>query len=92
MAKLPLIDEALADVRAANARGGNYAAILVVYNLPDRDCAAAASNGEFAIADGGVAKYRNYIDEIRKLVVKYNDLRIILVIGMFAAREEEEGR
>ena len=34
---------------------------LVVYNLPGRDCAAKASNGELAV--GQVSKYKSsYID------------------------------
>lgn len=37
---------------------------IVVYDLPDRDCAAKASNGEFSIADNGQANYENYIDQI----------------------------
>ncbi len=37
---------------------------IVVYDLPDRDCAALASNGEFSIADDGVNKYKDYIDQL----------------------------
>ena len=37
---------------------------IVIYDLPDRDCAAKASNGEFSIADNGQANYYNYIDQI----------------------------
>lgn len=76
-----MVDSTLADIRAANQAGGNYAGQFVVYDLPDRDCAAAASNGEFAIADGGVAKYKEYIDAIRTMILKYSDIRILLVIG-----------
>jgi cellulose 1,4-beta-cellobiosidase len=79
-AKVPLVDTALGEIRAANARGGNYAGIFVVYNLPDRDCAAKASNGELAIADDGVNKYKAYIDSIRAVLLKYSDIRTILVI------------
>ncbi|OHF03832.1 glycosyl hydrolase family 6 [Colletotrichum orchidophilum] len=79
-AKIPLVDSTLADIRKANAAGGNYAGQFVVYDLPDRDCAAAASNGEYSIADGGVAKYKEYIDAIRTMVLKYSDIRILLVI------------
>ncbi|KAK6218648.1 Glucanase [Colletotrichum higginsianum IMI 349063] len=79
-AKVPLVDSTLADIRRANQAGGNYAGEFVVYDLPDRDCAAAASNGEFAIADGGVAKYKEYIDAIRAMIIKYSDIRILLVI------------
>jgi len=75
-----LLPGTLAEIRAANKAGGNYAAIIVVYDLPDRDCAAAASNGEFAIANGGAANYKTYIDEIRRQVQAYSDVRTIMVI------------
>lgn len=75
------MEKILADIRAANRKGGNYAGQFVVYDLPDRDCAAAASNGEYSVADGGVAKYKKYIDAIRKIVLAYADVRIFLVIG-----------
>jgi cellulose 1,4-beta-cellobiosidase len=78
--KTPLMREALEEIRAANQAGGNYAGQFVVYDLPDRDCAAAASNGEYAIADGGVAKYKVYIDTIRKIIQDFSDIRILLVI------------
>lgn len=71
----------LADIRTANKNGGNYAGQFVVYDLPDRDCAAAASNGEYSIADNGVANYKNYIDTIVGIVKTYSDIRILLVIG-----------
>jgi cellulose 1,4-beta-cellobiosidase len=80
-AKIDSIADTLADIRAANAAGGNYAGQFVVYDLPDRDCAAAASNGEYAIDDGGEEKYKGYIDKIRALFVEYSDIRTILVIG-----------
>ncbi|KAK3370704.1 1, 4-beta cellobiohydrolase [Podospora didyma] len=75
-----LMANTLADIRAANKAGGNYAAQFVVYDLPDRDCAAAASNGEYSIANGGVANYKAYIDAIRVMIIKYSDIRIILVV------------
>lgn len=67
-------------IRAANKAGGNFAAQFVVYDLPDRDCAAAASNGEYSIIDGGVAKYKAYIDAIRAQLVSFSDIRTLLVI------------
>lgn len=80
--KISRVRDTLADIREANNAGPStpYAGIFVVYDLPDRDCAAAASNGEYAIADGGVAKYKAYIDEIREMLISYSDTRIILVI------------
>jgi Cellobiohydrolase A (1,4-beta-cellobiosidase A) len=52
----------------------------VVYDLPDRDCAAAASNGEWSIANNGANNYKRYIDRIRELLIQYSDIRTILVI------------
>jgi cellulase/cellobiase CelA1 len=40
-----------------------------------------ASNGELVIADGGVEKYKAYIDSIREHIDNYPDTQIILVIG-----------
>lgn len=48
--------------------------------MPDRDCAAAASNGELSIANGGAALYRGYIDSIRAILVDYPEIPIVLVI------------
>jgi cellulose 1,4-beta-cellobiosidase len=75
--------EFLSDIQSQNAAGANppIAGIFVVYDLPDRDCAALASNGEYSIADGGVDKYKAYIDNIRSTLVEYADVHTILVIG-----------
>jgi cellulose 1,4-beta-cellobiosidase len=78
--KIALVDKTLADIRVANQAGGNYAGQFIVYDLPDRDCAAAASNGEYSIANGGVANYKKYIDAIREMVIRYSDIRILLII------------
>lgn len=53
---------------------------IVVYDLPDRDCAAKASNGEFSIADGGEQKYYDYIDQIVAQIKKVPDVRVVAVI------------
>ena len=45
---------------------------VVVYNLPDRDCAAKASDGEFHLIDDGLAKYKNFIDCMFELVVLWS--------------------
>lgn len=41
----------------ADAASGNKLIQIVVYDLPDRDCSALASNGEFSIANNGLANY-----------------------------------
>lgn len=66
-----------------NAAGASppVAGQFVVYDLPDRDCSALASNGELSIANGGEAKYKAYINSIRDILVTYSDVKVILVIG-----------
>jgi cellulose 1,4-beta-cellobiosidase len=80
MSKVPLMD-----IQAVNKAGGiPTVGTFVVYDLPDRDCAALASNGEYSIANGGVANYKLYIDAIKALLVTYSDVKVILVIGRFS--------
>jgi cellulose 1,4-beta-cellobiosidase len=78
----------LGNIRALNAAGASpqVAGTFVVYDLPDRDCAALASNGEYSIADNGVANYKAYLDSIKALLVTYSDVQVILVIGLFPSR------
>jgi len=72
----------LADIQAQNSAGANppLAGQFVVYDLPDRDCAALASNGEYTIADNGVANYKAYIDAIKAQLTTYSDVQVILVV------------
>ncbi|CEJ59001.1 Putative 1,4-beta-D-glucan cellobiohydrolase C [Penicillium brasilianum] len=81
-AKVPTMGTYLADIQAQNKAGASppIAGIFVVYDLPDRDCAALASNGEYSIANNGVANYKAYIDSIRTQILKYSDVQTILVI------------
>jgi cellulose 1,4-beta-cellobiosidase len=83
MSKVPLMGTFLSNIRAANTAGASppVAGTFVVYDLPDRDCAALASNGEYSIANGGVDNYKKYIDAIKALLVSYSDVKVILVIG-----------
>lgn len=47
------------------ASGQPTLTVLVLYDLPNRDCAAQASRGELTVADNGEARYRNeFIDPI----------------------------
>ncbi|KAI1350192.1 1, 4-beta cellobiohydrolase [Xylaria sp. FL0043] len=80
LSKVSLMESTMADIKTANAGGAKNAGIFVVYDLPDRDCAAAASNGEYSIADGGVDKYKAYIDAIVAVLKEYSDVNVILVI------------
>ncbi|KAF8863659.1 hypothetical protein BDZ45DRAFT_583501 [Acephala macrosclerotiorum] len=82
MSKVPLMGTFLSNIRALNKAGASppVAGTFVVYDLPDRDCAALASNGEYTIANNGVANYKAYIDAIEALLVTYSDVKVILVI------------
>jgi cellulose 1,4-beta-cellobiosidase len=67
---------------AANGSTPLYAQ-FVIYNLPNRDCSALASNGELKIAENGLNRYKTeYIDVIAGILADpaYNAIRKILVI------------
>jgi cellulose 1,4-beta-cellobiosidase len=56
---------------------------IVVYDLPNRDCAALASNGELTVANDGLNKYKTqYIDAIMSVISqsKYANLRIAAIV------------
>jgi cellulose 1,4-beta-cellobiosidase len=56
---------------------------FVIYNLPNRDCSALASNGELLIAQNGLARYKaEYIDPIASIMgqAAYRNLRIVTII------------
>jgi cellulase/cellobiase CelA1 len=56
---------------------------LVVYDLPNRDCAALASNGELLVSQNGLNRYKTeYIDPIASALgdPKYRDLRIVTIV------------
>ncbi|KAJ4337601.1 hypothetical protein N0V87_004557 [Didymella glomerata] len=59
--------------------GCNQIAAFVIYNLPGRDCAAKASNGELAVGQVDVYKSQ-YIDPIVALFKKYPKTAISLII------------
>jgi cellulose 1,4-beta-cellobiosidase len=67
----------------AVAQGANTVTI-VVYDLPNRDCSALASNGELLISGqtpSGTTRYRGeYIDAIYNVLVQYPNMRFIAVI------------
>lgn len=65
----------------AEGKSATHVAPFVVYDLPDRDCAALASNGELALAEGGADRYKKeYIDVIRKTILDFPDISIVLII------------
>ncbi|MGW0802267.1 glycoside hydrolase family 6 protein [Nonomuraea sp. NPDC002799] len=75
------LDEA---VRQDAANGSSPLTIqFVIYDLPNRDCSALASNGELLIAENGLNRYKTeYIDPIATIVNNsaYANLRIVTII------------
>jgi cellulose 1,4-beta-cellobiosidase len=75
------LDEA---VRQDAANGSKPLTIeFVIYNLPNRDCSALASNGELKISENGLARYKSeYIDVIAGIMAdpKYSNLRIVNIV------------
>lgn len=78
MAKIPNMSYILEGAK-------NELAMFVVYDLPDRDCAAAASNGEILCADSsctaGISTYKtHYIDPIVSMLSKYPNNRVVAIV------------
>jgi cellulose 1,4-beta-cellobiosidase len=68
---------------AASSASGPTIFPIVIYDLPDRDCAALASNGELSISNNGLSYYEHsYIDPIAQILSNYQNtnLRIVAVI------------
>ncbi|KAG8694610.1 hypothetical protein FRC08_008376 [Ceratobasidium sp. 394] len=53
---------------------------LVVYDLPDRDCAAGASAGEFSSANGGEAKYQEFITAVAAQLKSFPAVSVAIVL------------
>ncbi|KAK5112038.1 hypothetical protein LTR62_004572 [Meristemomyces frigidus] len=81
-AKVPTMGTMLDDIAAKNKAGASppNIGIFVVYDLPDRDCAAYSSNGEYSIANNGVANYKSYIDDIAAQLKNHSSTDVVLVI------------
>ncbi|WP_214412116.1 glycoside hydrolase family 6 protein [Sphaerisporangium fuscum] len=58
---------------------------FVIYNLPNRDCSALASNGELKVSENGLNRYKTeYIDPIAAIMSdsKYSQLRIVTIVEL----------
>ncbi|KAJ0339178.1 hypothetical protein COL922a_004710 [Colletotrichum nupharicola] len=73
IANIARLDPAIADTTCDHILG------VVIYDLPGRDCAAKASNGELAV--GELSKYQSqYIDPIVKIIKANPNTAFALVI------------
>jgi cellulose 1,4-beta-cellobiosidase len=79
VANLPLW---LAEARKQQqASGKPTLSLVVVYDMPDRDCAAKSSAGELKVSENGAARYRTeFIDVIAKHFKDYSDLPIVAIL------------
>ena len=77
----------LASIRERNEAGANppEAGLFVIYNFPNRDCSAKASDGELHLDEDGLERYKTeFIDPIVELAKEYSDVRMIFVYGIVA--------
>jgi cellulose 1,4-beta-cellobiosidase len=63
------------------ASGKPTLSLVVVYDLPNRDCAANSSAGELKVSENGAARYRTeFIDVIANHFKTYSDLPIVVIL------------
>lgn len=72
------LDDALAQQKKT---GKPVVTVFAIYNLPERDCAASASNGELTVGDGGEKKYqKQFIDKIAVAFKAHPAQRIVVIV------------
>ncbi|EMD92578.1 glycoside hydrolase family 6 protein [Bipolaris maydis ATCC 48331] len=71
--KIKMLDDIIKDTPCNQIRG------LIIYDLPGRDCAAKASNGELAVGEIDIYKSQ-YIDPIVAIIKKYSNIAFALII------------
>src|SRR5664279_1157303 len=63
------------------AVGKPTVSVVVVYDLPNRDCSAASSGGELKVAQNGEARYMNeFIDPIAAQFKAHSDQPIVVLL------------
>ncbi|KAK2007309.1 endoglucanase-6B [Colletotrichum eremochloae] len=81
-ASLPDIDTAIKNARAAQQKTGEKQVVgLVLYNLPNRDCSAGESAGEFSIDKNGLQLYKDtYVKPYAQKLAAAKDLTFAVVV------------
>src|SRR6266540_2743511 len=70
-----------AAAKQAAAAGGPVVPVFVVYDLPNRDCAAEGSRGEFEVDNSGEARYQSeFIDVIAAAFAAHPKQRAVVVL------------
>jgi cellulose 1,4-beta-cellobiosidase len=82
IADLGKLPQYLADAEAQQAKGGKpVVPVFVVYDMPGRDCAAAASAGELGPNETGEARYqKEYIDVIATALAAHPKVNAALIL------------
>ena len=79
LAKVPGWLDAARQQQQAN--GVPTVPVFVVYDMPNRDCAAKASGGELKISQNGAERYRNeFIGPLAEIFKKYSDIPIVVIL------------
>ncbi|KAJ8490172.1 hypothetical protein ONZ45_g13303 [Pleurotus djamor] len=76
---VPTISEFLRDARTIQTTTGRKQIVnLAVYNLPDRDCSAKASDGELHIDQSGEARYEAYIKAVGSQIASVPEVTVVI--------------
>src|SRR5262249_5198913 len=72
----------LDEAKAQEGSGGPpVLTVFVVYDLPNRDCAAKSSNGELTVEDKGEDRYKaEFIDKIAEQFQAHGSQRIVAIV------------
>lgn len=76
------IDDAVKQARAVQKKSKKKQIVqLVLYDLPDRDCSAGESAGEFSSAKGGLELYKHsFVDPYAKKLKAASDLTFAVIL------------
>ncbi len=82
IAMVPKVEGYLDKALVQQAEEGKpVVSVFVIYDLPNRDCHAKASNGELHVESGGVQTYKtDYIDKIAAVFKAHSKQRIVALV------------
>ncbi|KAK3995699.1 endo-beta-1,4-glucanase [Cladorrhinum sp. PSN332] len=82
LSELHRIDDAIAEARRVQKKTGKKQIVgLVLYNLPDRDCSAGESAGEFKSEENGFARYKEeFVKPYAEKLAAAKDLTFAVVL------------
>ncbi len=82
IASVGTISKTLDDAAAQERKAGEpVVTVFAIYDLPERDCNAVASNGELSLANGGETRYKTeFIDGIATIFRAHAGQRIVAIV------------